>query len=85
MERFIDLLVWPPHLVGQYPNPKGNPVNALNDYFKWTKGNWGIADFLAQYTEVEIPAFVKEIGIALKDLCDPPPAKPDADKAEAAA
>jgi putative ATP-dependent endonuclease of OLD family len=72
IERFVDELDWPPHLVVKYPDPTANPKAALKEYFEWAKGNWGIADFLAQCNEDEIPAFVKEACIELKKLCDPP-------------
>ena len=49
---------------------------ALKDYFGWSKGNWGIAEFLAQCAEVEIPVWLREACIILKALCDPSPAPP---------
>ena len=49
-------------------------VTALSDYFGWTKANWGIADFLAQCTEAEIPQWLRDACIALKAACTPAPA-----------
>jgi len=69
IERFIDLLDWPPHLLQEFPNPKEDPYNSLFEYFKWSKGNWGIADFLSQCSEDEIPAWIKETCIELKEIC----------------
>ena len=58
LDRFADQLDWPPHLVAKYPNPKAQATVALKEYFGWAKGNWGIAEFLAQCSEAEIPAVV---------------------------
>lgn len=76
LERFADLLDWPPHLLAKYQNPKAQTVAALMDYFSWSKGNWGIAEFLAQCHENEIPAWLREACVTLKNLCDPPPPPP---------
>ena len=69
VDRFIDLLNWPQHLQTKYPNPKVNPIQALSNYFGWSKGNWGIADFLSQCTEDEIPEWIKETCRELRLLC----------------
>jgi putative ATP-dependent endonuclease of the OLD family len=79
MERFADKLDWPPHLLTKFPNPKAQAVAALRDYFGWSKGNWGIAEFLAQCAESEMPAWLREACITLKALCDPPSAAADDD------
>lgn len=73
INRFADLLDWPPHLVQKYGgDPKSQAIDALNDFFGWAKGNWGIADFLAQCAEAEIPGWIRNTCIELKTLCDPP-------------
>jgi putative ATP-dependent endonuclease of OLD family len=72
LERFCDALQWPPHLVAKYPNPKANAATALGDYFEWSKGNWGLADFLAQCSEAEIPQWLRDTCLDLRKLCDPP-------------
>ena len=69
IERFVDLLEWPPHLSAKYPDPKTDAHNALKDYFSWAKGNWGIADFLAQCSEAEIPEWIRDTCKALADSC----------------
>ncbi|MBB3810740.1 ATP-dependent nuclease [Pseudochelatococcus contaminans] len=74
LERFADVLDWPPHLAAKYPDPKAQAQAALKEYFGWSKGNWGIADFLAQCNEVEIPQFLRDACLELKNLCDPPAA-----------
>ena len=73
LDRFADQLDWPLHLVAKYPNPKAHATVALKEYFGWSKGNWGIAEFLAQCSEAEIPQWLRESCITLKALCDPPP------------
>jgi len=72
LERFAGSLAWPPHLLEKFPDPKMNPAVALAEYFSWSKGNWGIAEFLAQCSENEIPAWLREMCVTLKALCDSP-------------
>ncbi|RTL94239.1 DUF2813 domain-containing protein [Ancylobacter aquaticus] len=83
LERFADTLDWPPHLLAKYPDPKANAIAALKEYFGWSKGNWGIAEFIAQCSEAEIPQWIREACITLKAVCDPPP--PPAEEGNAAA
>jgi putative ATP-dependent endonuclease of the OLD family len=77
LERFADLLNWPPQLAAKYPDPKAQAVAALTEYFGWSKGNWGLADFLAQCDEAEIPAWLRAACLTLKELCDPPQPAPE--------
>ncbi|GEQ99270.1 hypothetical protein JCM17844_29070 [Iodidimonas gelatinilytica] len=74
LKRFAKLVDWPPHLTAKYPDVEASASGALRDYFGWTKANWGIADFLAQCTEAEIPAWLREACIAVKGTCTPAPA-----------
>jgi len=83
LKRFAKLIDWPPHLTKTYPNPEAQAAEALREYFDWSKGNWGIADFLAQCGEAEIPAWLRESAIKLKDACVPPPASAGAPAASA--
>ncbi len=77
MDRFADTLAWPPHLLAKFPDPKADVETALSDYFGWSKGNWGAADFLAQCTEAEFPQWIRDACKTLKEICDPPaPAAP---------
>jgi putative ATP-dependent endonuclease of OLD family len=83
LDRFADQLDWPPHLTAKFPNPKAKVAEALGEYFGWSKGNWGIADFLAQCSEVEVPAWLQQACLKLKELCDPSPqAAPEDDFAD---
>jgi putative ATP-dependent endonuclease of OLD family len=71
LQRFAGTLAWPPHLVAQFPNVNVNTAAAISEYFKWAKGNWGLADFLAQCSEAEIPAWLRQVCIDLKQICQP--------------
>jgi putative ATP-dependent endonuclease of the OLD family len=73
MERFIDMLKLPDHLKKKYPNPKNAVAAVLTEYFGWSKGQWGIADFLAQCNESEIPEWIQTACRDLHKLCHPPP------------
>ncbi|AHM05771.1 ATP-dependent endonuclease family protein [Roseibacterium elongatum DSM 19469] len=78
LKRFAALLDWPGHLTSKYPDPSADVFNALADYFSWSKGNWGIADFFAQCAEDEIPEWVRNACSQLKTACDPTPHLDDA-------
>lgn len=80
LERFADLLTWPQHLSQKYPDPKADVVNAVCDYLCWAKGNWGLADFLAQCTEDEIPQWIRETCIRIRELLQPPPEEATAEE-----
>lgn len=70
MKRFLDSMDLPQHIKTKYPNPKENVKEVLHEYFCWAKGDWGIADFLAQCSENEIPEWIREMCISLKELCE---------------
>lgn len=70
LERFIETIDWPPHLVAKYPNPTDKPRESLANYFSWSKGDRGIADFLGTCAEEEIPTWIRETCRALKELCE---------------
>ncbi len=76
LKRFADSLDWPPHLKSKYPDLANNTGAALADYFAWSKGNWGLADYLSQCSEAEIPAWLRQVCATLKQSCLPPPATP---------
>lgn len=78
ISRFAGLLDWPPHLLQKYGgDPKSQAVDALKDFFGWAKGNWGIADFLAQCSEGEMPEWIRNTCIELKAFCDLPAEAPE--------
>jgi len=69
--RFASLIYWPQHIAAKYPDIATNPIRALSEYFSSKKADWGVADFLAQCTEDEIPQWLRETAKAVKALCDP--------------
>jgi putative ATP-dependent endonuclease of OLD family len=71
LTRFANLITWPPHLKEKYPDPAAQAAAALSEYFGWAKGNWGIADFLAQCDEDEIPKWLRDACLKLKKVCTP--------------
>lgn len=71
LKRFAKQLDWPSHLAQKYPAPEAQAETALGDYFSWSKGNWGIADFLAQCNEAEIPEWLRNAAQQLKAACLP--------------
>ncbi len=79
LARFASIIDWPQHLTGAHPDPGVNPAAALRDYFAWSKGSWGIADFLTQCSENEIPEWLRAATIKIKDTCNPAPAEDDTD------
>lgn len=78
MNRFAAIIDWPPHLYAKYSVQGATVQEALGEYFSAKKANWGIADFLAQCTEDEIPLWLREACKSLKLLCDSPLAVPTA-------
>lgn len=71
MERFIDTISWPQHLAAAFPNPKANASEALSKYFAWSKGDFGLAEFIAQCAEAEIPEWIRQMCRDLRELCEP--------------
>lgn len=69
--RFAKLIEWPKHIEKKYPNPEKDVQAALSEYFGWTKANWGIADFLSQCSEEEIPQWIRDSSSAIKDYYSP--------------
>ena len=67
--RFARLIDWPPHLLVKYPDPPSVARTALDEYFNWSKGNWALADFLAQCDETEIPEWLREACKTLMATC----------------
>lgn len=78
LNRFAGIMVWPPHLVAKYGDPKADPAKSLSDLFAWGKGGWSVSDFLAQCSEAEIPQFLKDACTTLREMCDPQPLAADA-------
>ncbi|WP_300394174.1 AAA family ATPase [Henriciella sp.] len=79
LERFADMIDWPPHLAAKHPDPKDDPQKAVGEYFAWSKGNWGAAEFLAQCDEAEVPEWLRSTALSLLELCAPTPEEPEGD------
>lgn len=71
LSRFCNQIAWPEHLLKQFPQPALTPEEALREYFKGKKAEWGIADFLAQCQESEIPEWLRNACLSLRVMCDP--------------
>jgi putative ATP-dependent endonuclease of OLD family len=80
MVRFIDAIQLPPHLTAKYPTPKDQAFDVIADFLNWSKGNWGLAEFLSQCEEAEIPEWIRKTCRELHELCQPP--APEADEAD---
>lgn len=50
-------------------------IDNFGEYFAWSKGTRGIADFLAQCNEAEMPAWTTNAANSLRDACSPPPSR----------
>ncbi len=79
LERFADLVSWPSHLLQRYPEPKDDVISAAGDYFRWSKGNWGVADFLTQCSEDEIPVWLRDCCVRLRELAAAPSEQPSSE------
>jgi len=81
LKRFANLINWPQHLREKYPVPENQVKEALKEYFLWSKANWGLADFFAQCNEDEIPQWLRDTCILIKQCCEGVP--PEDNNAEA--
>ena len=68
LKRFAKLVTWPEHILQKYPDPSLDVVSAVSAYFRWSKGKWGIADFLSHCTEDEIPEWLRDTCAKLREL-----------------
>ena len=73
LKRFVGRINWPVHILAKFPDPALQPKEALREYFKRKKAEWGIADFLAQCEEDEIPQWLRDVCTSLKAICYPLP------------
>ena len=44
----------------------------MTEFLGWAKGNWGLAEFLSQCDEAEIPYWIRDTCRELRKLCQPP-------------
>jgi len=78
--RYLTTLVddgfWINDFVHQFPIPINDVDGALALYLEKNKGNWAVADFLAQCLEAEIPQFFKDMCLQLRAIIQPPVVPP---------
>lgn len=72
LQRFIDAIDLPSHLMSKYPDPKASAPAVVSEFLGLAKGNWGLAEFLSQCNEAEIPEWIRKTCRELRDLCQPP-------------
>lgn len=78
LERFALSIVeegdWPPHLASVKPEEGKSTdeiIEALEDYFSWSKGSGTAADLLAQCDIYEMPSYVVDTIEAIKEIVEP--------------
>lgn len=69
MERYIDGLVWPEALKGNFPDPKADLANATQAYLSKYKGEGVAADFLVQCEFDEIPEWIRQSCLSIQQFC----------------
>ena len=67
--RFLETIELPPDLKQKRLDPKMQASDVLKEYFDRSKGSWGIADFIAQCEEDEIPPWLRSAAVELKNAC----------------
>ena len=72
LKRFVNEHNWPHNLQQKFSDPATNFQEAMKCLFISSKGNWVIAEFLAQCDEVEIPEWIRNTACKLKYLCETP-------------
>lgn len=66
MRRYAKKIDWPEKVTSKFPNPTDDLFKALRLYFKDKKAEKATADFLIQCEEEEIPRWLREANIILK-------------------
>lgn len=69
---FIKSIDWPPHLSNKHPDPTATPDAALKDFFKGSKGDGAVADFLVSCSLEQVPDWIKQTCAKLTTLCRTP-------------
>lgn len=67
--RFLDTIELSPDLKQKHLDPTIHACDVLKEYFDRSKGSWGIADFIAQCEEDEIPQWLRSAAVELKNAC----------------
>ena len=68
LKKFAKSLDWPQDIKTQYPDLNNQFEEALTAYFRDKKGIGGVADFLSQCTEKQIPEWLRKCCIELREL-----------------
>lgn len=72
MRRYAENIEWPEKVTNKIPNPTDDLYKALRLYFKDRKAEKATADFLIQCEEEEIPLWLREANICLKERFEKP-------------
>jgi len=70
LKRFAKAIEWPKNILRKFPNPVSDAKKALRKYFKSKKAEWAIVDFLVQCEESEIPEWIRDVCLQLKEICE---------------
>ena len=70
MSRYAEDIEWPDKVTKKYPEPEKELFKALRMYFKGKKAEKVAAEFLVQCEENEIPEWLKETCIKIRQLFD---------------
>lgn len=73
LERAAAMIDWPERILSEYPDQNSQLRERFRKYFRQSKGNWGVAEFLAQCTEEEIPTWIRATCTMLQILCSMSP------------
>ena len=69
LQRFLETIELPSDLKVSYPDPKMQANDVLTEYFDKSKGSGGIADFIAQCEENEMPLWLRGAAVKLMNVC----------------
>ena len=67
IQRYIEEIEWPEKVLRQYPQPEEEPIKAFRLYLIDKKAEKAAAEFLVQCNEDEIPSWLREACITIKD------------------
>ena len=83
LKSFSDKIEWPQSILDKGAAPENDLKDAIFTYFKDAKGVGLIADYLASCSEADIPEWIRNTCIDLKELCsNSPPTPPVAEDTE---
>jgi len=71
IDSYATKIVWPQYFIDKYKTPETQAGIALSEYFATNKADYAMADFLSQLNESDIPQWLKDKAIELKNICEP--------------